>query len=220
MPIKKEILYPVFLECVQCSEDTFWKNTFEDLAYGKPPYGTYISKNFLTCGYKDKEFSYKIERKNPDILYKDIYKLLTKRLGILSNKEKIRKKVEFYKYERQLKNSRYTWKSIMKKNIKDVLIERYVLKKKKEFNLSSKQSKFLLSLIIISMIFKAITNSDIEYSNGEITNINGIKFTDKHIVIKRNIYKNNICITEENDNKKKYMIDYWPKFLKNLNILN
>ena len=63
MLVKKELLYPIFLECSQHADDTFWENIFEDLAYGKAPYGTYISKDFLCCGYKKKEFSYKIEKK-------------------------------------------------------------------------------------------------------------------------------------------------------------
>ena len=89
MPIKKEIVYPVFLECCEFATDSFWDNVFEDLAYGKTPYGTYINKNFLCCSYKNKEFSYKIERKEPIELYTDIYDLLTKKLGIMSHKEKI-----------------------------------------------------------------------------------------------------------------------------------
>ena len=74
--MKKEIIYPVFLECCQFTIDSFWENIFEDLAYGKTPYGTYINKDFLCCSYKDKEFSYKIERKDSEKLYKDIYNLL------------------------------------------------------------------------------------------------------------------------------------------------
>ena len=46
MPIKKDIVYPGFIECLQFTEDIFWENIFEDLAYGKTPYGTYISKDF------------------------------------------------------------------------------------------------------------------------------------------------------------------------------
>ena len=70
MPIRKEIVYPIFLECVESIEDTFWKNTFEDLAYGKSPHGTYISNDFLICKSKDKEFNYKIERKNILIMFR------------------------------------------------------------------------------------------------------------------------------------------------------
>ena len=79
MVMKKEILYPVFLECLQFTNDFFWENIFEDLAYGKTPYGTYINKDFLCCNYKDKEFSYKIEKKEPELLYNDILFLLGKK---------------------------------------------------------------------------------------------------------------------------------------------
>ena len=64
MTIKKEIIYPIFLECCQYTTDIFWENVFEDLSYGKTPYGTYITKDFLCCNYKEKEFSYKIEKNN------------------------------------------------------------------------------------------------------------------------------------------------------------
>ena len=77
MTIKKDIIYPIFLECSQFITDKFWENIFEDLAYGKSPYGTYISKGSLTCKYKDKEFIYKLEKKDPKILYTEIYLLLT-----------------------------------------------------------------------------------------------------------------------------------------------
>ena len=89
MSNKKEIIYPVFLECCQYTNDIFWENIFEDLAYGKTPYGTYISKDFLCCNYKDKEFSYKIEKKPSNQLYSDIYGLLHKKLGLLSQRDKI-----------------------------------------------------------------------------------------------------------------------------------
>ena len=97
MPIKREIIYPIFLECCQFADNIFWETIFEDLAYGKAPSGTYISKDFLNCSYKNKEFSYKIERKDPEIIYNDIYKLLTEKLGILSQKEKMQKHREMMK---------------------------------------------------------------------------------------------------------------------------
>jgi hypothetical protein len=63
MLVKKEIIYPIFLECCQYADDTFWENIFEDLAYGKSPYGTYISKDFLCCGYKKKSLVTKLRKK-------------------------------------------------------------------------------------------------------------------------------------------------------------
>ena len=41
--------------------DIFWKNTFEELAYGRCPYGIYIHKDNICCNYKDKKFCYDID---------------------------------------------------------------------------------------------------------------------------------------------------------------
>ena len=123
MVLKKEILYPVFLECLKFINDSFWENIFEDLAYGKTPYGTYINKDFLCCNYKNKEFSYKIEKKDPKTLYNDIYSLLGKKLGILSIRDKTNRQIDFQNIENELKECRKNWSNIRKKNIKDLLIE-------------------------------------------------------------------------------------------------
>ena len=216
MPIKKEIIYPVFLECCEFSSDTFWENIFEDLAYGKPPYGTYINKNFFCCSYKNKEFSYKIERKDPENLYNDIYNLLTNKLGILSHKEKVRKRVDFHNTESRIKEFRQEWGNIRKKNIKDLLVERYVIDMKKKHSLSIKQSKYLLSVIFIAIVFKVITSKDIEYTDGKIQNINGIDFINKKIVIKRGIYDTDISFSPEIFSDKKVMSDNWEKYLTSL----
>ena len=216
MPIKKEIIYPVFLECCEFASDLFWENIFEDLAYGKTPYGTYINKNFFCCSYKNKEFSYKIERKEPYDLYTDIYNLLTKKLGILSHKEKIKKRVDFNNTECRIKEFRQEWGNIRKKNIKDLLVERYVIDMKNKHSLSIKQAKYLLSIIFIAIVFKVITPKDIEYSDNKIQNIDGIEFSTKNIIIKRNIYNIEIEFSQETILDKKLMSDNWEKYLSAL----
>lgn len=220
MPVKKEILYPVFLECLQFINDTFWENIFEDLAYGKTPYGTYINKDFLCCNYKDKEFSYKIEKKDPETLYNDIYLLLGKKLGILSLRDKTNKQIDFQNIENELKECRKNWANIRKKNIKDLLIERYVLNMKKKYSLTYKQSQNLLSTIFIGLVFKVISVKDIKYSDGCITEIEGITFSEKKFKVEKNIYGNDIefrkCILID----KNSMSDNWDKFLTNLKKLS
>ena len=213
MVLKKEIIYPVFLECCQHADDSFWENIFEDLAYGKTPYGTYINKNFLCCSYKNKEFSYKIERKDSDELYNDIYNLLKNKLGILSNKEKIKKRLDFKNTETRIKEGGQEWVNIRKKNIKNLLVERYVVDMKNKHSLTIKQAKYLLSVLFIAIVFKVITSDDIEYSDGKIQNINVIEYSNKKIIIKKNIYDINIDFTLETDNNKKVMSENWEKYL-------
>lgn len=216
MPVKREIIYPILLECCQYAEDNFWKNTFEDLAYGKTPYGTYISKSFLCCGYKNKEFSYKIERKDSKVLYEDIYKLLTGKLGILSQKEKINKRIAFHKTEDRIKKSRQCWSQIKKKNVKDLLIERYVIDMKHKHSLTIKKAKKLLSIIFIAIVFKIITKNDIIYSDGKISNIEGISFRDGEISMEKNITNININFSLETAENDKLLSDNWVKYLESL----
>ena len=216
MPNKREIIYPIFLECCEFITNRFWETIFEDLAYGKTPYGTYISKNFLCCSYKNKEFSYKIERKNPKKIYKDIYNLLVNKLGLLSQQEKNKKRLDFYEMEENIKETRQSWTSIRKKNVKDILIEKYVVRMRKKYYLTIKQSKYLLSLIFISMIFKAITTKDIIYEDGKIMEIQGIDFAKNKILLERDIYKIEVSFAPQIVIDKKSMSDSWEKYLKEL----
>ena len=177
MPVKKEIVYPFFLECCQFACDSFWETIFEDLSYGIVPYGTYINKDYLCCSCKNKEFSYKIERKDPKLMYDEIYNLLSGKLGILSYKEKQRKRIDYNQLEKEIKESRQKWTDIKKKNIKDYLIEQYVIMMKKKHSLDISQTKFLLSLITLALVTKIIGTKDITYENGKIVDIRGIKIT-------------------------------------------
>jgi len=216
MPVKKEILYPIFLDCCQHIDDTFWENIFENLAYGKTPYGTYISKNFLCCSYKKKDFSYKIEKKDSKTIYKEVYTLLTKRVGILSNKETSRKRKDFLEIENNIKDSRKNWSEIRKKNIRELLIELYVTRMKLKYFLSIKQVKYLLSIIFFAMTLKVIKSSDIEYVNGNIINIKGIEFKKKQIIVTRNLYNIEVNLEPHVLTEKKMISDNWEKYLDSL----
>ena len=216
MPIKKEILYPFFLDCLPYINDVFWENIFEDLSYVKTTFGTYINKDFLCCNYKDKEFSYKIEKKDSETLYNDIYYLLGKKLEILSLKDKTNKQIDFQNIENEIKEGRKNWSNIRKKNIKDLLIEKFVLDMKKKYSLTFKQTQKLLSSIYIGLIFKVFTVKDIEYDDGVIKGISGITFSNKSFKLEKSVYDNDIefrkCIIVD----KNSMSDTWEKYLTNL----
>ncbi len=216
MPLKKEIVYPIFLECCPYATDTFWENVFEDLAYGKTPYGTYISKDFLCCSYRKKDFSYKIERKEAKQVHDEVYHLLMTKLGLFSPQERVRQKKAFDDLESNMRFSRNSWSSIRKKSIKELLIELFVTKMKNKYSLSLKQSRYLLSAIFMAMVFKVITSDDIEYENGGIQAIDGINFSEGHVVITRDLYDLNVSTIPKLALEKKRMSDNWTKYLKEL----
>jgi hypothetical protein len=216
MIVKKELVYPIFLECCQYATDNFWENIYEELAYGKAPYGTYISKDFLCCGYKKKEFSYKIEKKSAQLIYSELYALLSDKLGLLSQREKIKKKKVFTDLEDSIKDTRKKWNDIKKKNTKELLIELYVTKMKNKHMLTIKQAKYLMSVILIAMVFKVITASNINYSNGKIISIEGIDFAKKQVIIKRDMYILETNFAPHIVIDSKIMSANWEKFLDNL----
>ena len=217
MPLKKEIVYPIFLECCQYTTDTFWENVFEDLAYGKTPYGTYISRDFLCCSYRKKDFSYKIERKETRKVYEEVHNLLVNKLGLISPQERVKQKKLFDEYENSMRFSRDSWSSIRKKSVKELLIELFVPRMKNKYSLTLKESKHLLSVIFMAMVFKVITSDDIEYDKGMIQSIDGIKFSKGKVIVDRDLYDiDNNNTTANIILEKKNMSDNWTKYLKDL----
>ena len=212
-----ELLYPIFLECCQYTEDVFWENIFENLAYGNTPFGSYISKNYICCSYKSKEFSYKIdENKSSEVLFVELYNLFSKRLGILSGKEKSKKQESFHNMENSIKNSRVKWNDIRKKSMKELLIELYVLRMKKKFDLTTHQSKHLLSFILMAIVFKNIKSEDVIYENNKITEIKGISFKHGKIIFESDIENVDVSSITQELSSQQLMSENWEKFLSNL----
>lgn len=211
MPVKREILYPIFLECCTFVTDNYWRNLFEELSYGKCPYGTYINKNFFNCNFRGKNFSYKLDKKDPKIFYEDVFNLLHNRLGLISENERLNK----LKSSEELDDKNIKWNMIKRKNKKEIIIDNYIINSKKKYNLSYTQTSFLKSIILSGLIFKTILTKDINFKDGVIISISGIEFQEGKIQINDRI-KNYDYIKEKNTDKKKQkrrLSDLW-KFKK------
>lgn len=216
---KNNVLYPIFLECCAFTDNIFWINIFENLSYGKTSHGIYITKNhFLCCSYKNKEFSYKIDdNKDAKTIYNEVYILLTKKVGIHSNQEKQINKNVFY--ENYNNNTKLNWTNIKKKNIKDILLEQYILEKKKLYNLTLDQSKFLYTIINFSLIFKILNTSNIIFDNGKIIDITDIKLSENKIDIYPNIFISQKATLFSIYTKKKSFRELWTKYIEYINKL-
>jgi len=211
-----ELQYPVFLNASQYAGDTFWKYIFEDLAYGRTPYGTYITKDFICCNYKGKEFSYKIDTtKTGELLYTELYSILFNKFGLLSMEDKqvLRSKFEKTRDSTALMNST-SWAGIKKKNIKQLMIENFVIAAKKKYSLNQLHTKKLLSYIIIGLIFKTIENDDIDFCDGKIAKIKGFEFEKNNFVKPAGLFVFD-SNTAQLVNSKKKMSDIWEKYLVN-----
>ena len=204
--MSKEIKYPIFLKLSTKMEDNFWRFIYEDLAYGKVPYGLYIQENYLCCYIKNKEFSYKITN-NSDSL-DELHSLLRKRAGILSEKDKIHTKENLYN---QKVNEMH---SINKKNYRDNLIQNYVIHQGKKNNIKLDVLKNLLMFLNNAFLFKIISLNDIKFHEHSIESIKGILFKKNKIIIKYNLFSNvnNISIVED-EIKKQNIMQLWKVFI-------
>ena len=137
--------------------------------------------------YKGKSFSYKLIEKEPVFLYNEIYKILTEKLGILSVNEHNQKRLLFEEIETGMRETSEEWSKIRRKNIKDIIIEIYVVTMKRTYNLSIIQARKLKSAIHLALQFKTITPADVEYVDGEIISIDGISFRQGKIVLNKTV---------------------------------
>jgi hypothetical protein len=217
--MKKTIFYPIFIKCLSFINDPFWRFVYEDMAYGKCPYGLYLQKNYLCCCMKNKEFTYKLELEKPiEEIYNDTYNLLKFRVGILSEKEKLIQREKVLRNRLSLKKDE--WQNVKKKMIRDTLLENFVLNKSNQFFLSMTVSKKVLSLVIIGLMFKTLNSKDIIYSDGFIQDISGFVFQPKRVLVTKNIYMNkNQKSAEDESFIIKQMSTFWPIYLNEISII-
>jgi hypothetical protein len=211
-----EIVYPFFIECFKHISDPYWKSVFEDLSRGVSPYSTYITKDVITCNYKDREFAYRIQRKPSDILYEEIVTLFKTKLGMMSPSEILTNKNDMI----QSGDIYNDWSLIKKKNIKETIIERYVIDMKNKFSLSIQQAKYLIDVIFLSLILRVINPSDIHIAKGTISEINGIHFDVGKVYMDYNLYDIQTSSQPEIIIQENMMSDNWYKFLCTLRKLN
>ena len=216
MPAQIEIVYPIFLQCCQYTDNEFWSKIFENLAYAKTPYGSYISNDCIYCSHKKRNFIYKIDINNkPENLYNDIKTLLTNKLNVISDQDMTTKKILYAKMSENIQLSHSSWKGI-KKNIKELLIEMYVITQMKTYDLSMKQARYLLSMVMLSLILKIIIPADIHYDGNEIANIDGITYTKNSVICTRNIFDISIPYVTEICKYKNTLSDKWGKYVQTL----
>ncbi len=204
----RELIYPCFLTCVEYTDDDYWRNIFEDLSFGITPQGTYISKNYLISNIKTKEFVYKINSEiDPEIIFQDIYTLLSEKFGLKSLNE-----IECYKNSIESEMIFNSWNSIKKKSIKDSIIMNYVNVKSEEHNFTTQTSKKLINTINLGIMLKFINIKNIHYEDSIIHNIDGFTFSENDFKFDKYLDNNTTNVIEYNKVKIS-LLDIWFKMI-------
>jgi hypothetical protein len=173
--------YPRLLELSLRQENSFWSTIFENLAYGKSPYGCYVTNsNFLVGKNKGSPFTYDLNAtdKSLDTLNSEIKYVLTTNLNLMSKGDKVLKIDNFNRLrQKEIQHFRsQQWQDIRRKSIRDILLEMFVVKLSKIHSLSFSSTQRLISSLIIAFMFKRISNENVKVENFEIVDIKGLTF--------------------------------------------
>lgn len=213
---KIDLLYPVFLEICNYTDNTFWENIFEELAYGRCPSGSYFQGEYICSKIKNREFYYKLDFTKPSkTIYDELFYIFSEKMNILSSVEKKNIQNEYHRVEKKIKDVRKNWCDIKKKNIKETFVETYIIKMMKKYNLTITQTRKILSYILVSMSLKNIKNEDVIWDGEQILDIRGIKFINENYILDKSITSPQPKDVVHIHFVNKLMSDEWEKYIKN-----
>lgn len=208
---KPEILYPCLLKCSLYATDDFWRGIFEDMAYGKCPYTIVLSRWYLYCHVKGKEFNYRIDpRQDPEILYQEMYHLLNHKAHILSEEQRnyvrnqwitpnqlnmnvnMKPQLVFMDEQQIIIKENAPVQGRKMKNCrratKEFMLEQFVLRKKLEYDYSITFVQQIYSIIFIGLLLRTLTSSDFIYHSTGIDEITGFDFFPSCVYIRTDIW--------------------------------
>ena len=168
---KKELIHPIFLECKEKVENSFWKSLFEEFAYGKYPKQLYVNQQQqIQSTNRNNFFQYSFKDKTIDEMIPEIQELLLTHTSLISNEEIIQKKNDHIKFKEEKITS---WKDIKKKFIKEMFLMDYCIQLKQDHKLSTYTIYNLYTLLRYSNV------SDVQIENNKIIHIPGIFYDAK-----------------------------------------
>lgn len=156
---------------------------------------------------KEKEFCYKIDEDNPSIKA-ELHNLLKNKAGILSEKEKIQQKEDFFKTKKNLNLNN-------KKFIRENLIQSFVLQKSKQNNLSLDTARRIINFLFIGFVFKLLSVKNILLDETSIKEIKDIQFFDQKVILKNFLYQKSFKLDNTlffEDESKKNVHQMWNNY--------
>lgn len=151
------IHHPIFLECLTKTDDPNMVKILEDLSMDISSLFTFVD-NAIVHNKTNKVINYKMLDSNK--LFEEIQDVLSNDVENID-----------------------CWSLIKKKDYKDLLIERFILKMQKIHDLSIRECKKLYLYIQEGLYSKSIEPDDIVMFDGDIQAIFGISFENKTVFL-------------------------------------
>ena len=215
---KKELLYPIFIECSKLVTDSFWRVFYEDLAFNKCPRTVFITNKSVCSNHKKNPLSYSFDNKKATEIIKELYPLLLDKTNVCSQADWTKKKMMLEKSQQLQSKKEYArWSSIRKKAIKDALIIDFVVKEKNLRGLNWAESRELRTLVTTSLTLSIIESTDVLYEDGEIKGIKCLVYNPntRKYDIKKPIKNGGRISSNVSENNGIQCSLVWNKFVEN-----
>jgi len=178
------VINSIFFKCQEYTLDPFWKDMFCRCAYNRFPKGIRHDKinNIIyvktpkTSGSRKDQFS--LPSKPREVF--ETMMMVFRSIGLRSPRDLQVKKEEIEAVRKELcVDLNCMWKELRPKYLKDRMIMRYVLYLQELHGLTQKEARRLLTTIQLGFQLKQISSDDVEYKQGKITKIKGLKIDEK-----------------------------------------
>lgn len=207
------IIFSIFLSVAEYCTDQFWKDLFENLAYGICPYGLFFnSSKLLCCKFKNKEFYYDFHNKTAKEIFLELTSILKTKFFISSRQEQSR---QYKNCDKLSLDNVQNWSDIRKKSLQLSLLENYILELQKKHNFSSKICRKILSNILIALQFKVISSNDVVFDSykNQISTINGLNINEHGIRFENKEMYIDLDVQDYGDIDKISFIQLWRKLV-------
>lgn len=221
----KPIVNPIFEKLANLTEDIFWKTTFLDCARGKLPRGFTFRNNLLTFKKGNKMTCLELTTNLPES-FTSTMNFFQSAAGIMSSQDrrKIKLKEEERILEQNEKDLDKEWKDIRKENIKDVLLNEFIVDICERLEFNENEKRELITTIKKGIMLKYFNNDNILMENGKIVEIDGLNYNEKKriheidesYIVKRNRNFSNLGIEKSENKNNIEFIEIWKKYLENL----
>lgn len=224
---REDIVFEIFYNCIPHIEDEYWKEIFEQASQNRFPRLFTFQNGYLTYTNSNKRKKIKVSN-IPQEAIPSCISFFQTHGGMFSNLDKSQMTLQ---RENNIDESKLLenckWTDIKRNKVKTLLIENYIDRLAKTYNISDKDKITLETTIHIGFMLKYFDNKDVVFENGRIQQINGLIY-DSHqnnfiIDPKLELSKSKKKIQLFNpyraidimDENKPYPFDkVWEKFLK------
>lgn len=177
------IIHPVFEECQNYTLDPYWKEKFSNFARNRFPTGVRYDpthRNLILKLDNKKTEVVALPEDDPTYCFQIVMKILRERLNMHSNRDlKSRKEEMTNASQKNVCDLDCEWKKIKPRHLKDQLMMDYIAELKQTHKLTPAEVKHLISVVQLGFQFKALSQDDVEFSDGVIKNIEGLEFDEE-----------------------------------------